>query len=94
MTASNGRRDRLMDITGVADRLGVSVRYVRRLVAERRIPYIKFGHLLRFEPKTIDDWLDKAPNRRGLASPPSPNPRLVTSGSCGAVSCSDPFANR
>jgi len=60
MTARDSQRDRLMDIAGVADRLGVSVRYVRRLVAERRIPYIKFGHLLRFDPGTIDDWLDKA----------------------------------
>jgi excisionase family DNA binding protein len=60
MTAGDRRRDRLMDITGVAERLGVSVRYVRRLVAERRIPYIKFGHLLRFDPRTIEDWLDKA----------------------------------
>ncbi len=60
MTAHEDRRDRLMDITGVADRLGVSVRYVRRLVAERRIPYIKLGHLLRFDPRTIDDWLDNA----------------------------------
>jgi excisionase family DNA binding protein len=60
VTANDGRRDRLMDITGVADRLGVSVRYVRRLVAERRIPYIKLGHLLRFDPNTINEWLDKA----------------------------------
>lgn len=59
MTASDCRRDRLMHITRVADRLGVSVYFVRRLVAERRIPDIKFGHLLRFDPKTIDDWLDK-----------------------------------
>lgn len=60
MTADERPSDRLMDIAGVAERLDVSVRYVRRLVAERRIPYIKFGHLLRFDPETIDDWLDQA----------------------------------
>ena len=34
---------RLLDITEVADVLGVSVRHVRRLVFERRMPYLKCG---------------------------------------------------
>jgi excisionase family DNA binding protein len=50
----------LMDIGGVAERLGVQVRYVRRLVAERRVPYIKLGHLLRFDPAQIDEWLERS----------------------------------
>jgi excisionase family DNA binding protein len=50
----------LMDIEAVATRLGISVRYVRRLVAERRIPYVKFGHLLRFDPGDIEAWIEKA----------------------------------
>ena len=33
--------NRLLDIDEVADSLGVSHRYVRRLVAERRIPFVK-----------------------------------------------------
>jgi len=33
----------LIDITVVARRLGVQVRHVRRLVHERRIPYVKTG---------------------------------------------------
>jgi excisionase family DNA binding protein len=49
-----------MDIGGVAERLGVRVRYVRRLVAERRIPYIKLGYLLRFDPAQIDEWLERS----------------------------------
>jgi len=36
-------RPALLDITGVAERLGVTVRHVRRVVAERRIPHIKWG---------------------------------------------------
>jgi excisionase family DNA binding protein len=48
----------LMDIEGVAERLGVRVRHVRRLVNERRIPFIKWGHLLRFDPEEIERWLD------------------------------------
>lgn len=51
---------RLLDIEGVADRLGVAVRHVRRLVAERRIPFVKWGHLLRFDPDQIADWVDAA----------------------------------
>jgi excisionase family DNA binding protein len=42
----------------VADHLGVSVRHVRRLVFERRIPFLKWGHLLRFDPGDIAAWLD------------------------------------
>ena len=48
----------LLTIAEVADRLGVQVRHVRRLVAERRIPYIKWGHLIRFDPDDIERWLD------------------------------------
>lgn len=51
-------RTDLIGINDVAQRLGVTVRHVRRLVAERRIPYLKWGHLLRFDPSEIDTWLD------------------------------------
>ncbi len=34
---------RLISIVDVADVLGVEVRHVRRLVHERRIPFIKWG---------------------------------------------------
>ncbi len=50
----------LMDISGVAARLGVPVRHVRRLVAERQIPYIKWRRLLRFDPNDIEAWLDES----------------------------------
>ncbi len=53
----------LIDLPAVAARLGVNHRYVRRLVAERRIPFVKFGHLLRFDPTAVEQWLDRA--RRG-----------------------------
>jgi excisionase family DNA binding protein len=51
----------LIDITTVAKILGVDARHVRRLVYERRIPIIKWGHLVRFDPDEIADWID---NRR------------------------------
>ncbi|HVM06938.1 MAG TPA: helix-turn-helix domain-containing protein [Acidimicrobiales bacterium] len=53
-------RAALVDIAAVADRLGVSVRHVRRLVAERRIPFIKWGHLLRFDMDDVERWIEDA----------------------------------
>lgn len=47
----------LLDVSSIARRMGVNVRYVRRLVAERRIPYYKVGHLLRFDPVEVEHWL-------------------------------------
>ena len=48
---------RLLNITQVADHLGVNVRHVRRLVYERRIPFIKWGHLIRFDPADVQRWM-------------------------------------
>jgi excisionase family DNA binding protein len=47
----------LLDVNGLAEHLGVEVRHIRRLVHERRVPYIKWGHLVRFDPAEINDWL-------------------------------------
>ncbi len=54
---------RLVDIAGVAEHLAVSERHARRLVAEQRIPDIKWGHLLRFDPNEITEWLDAGRRR-------------------------------
>ena len=58
---------KLMDITGLAEHLGVGPRHIRRLVAERRIPFIKWGHLIRFDPDEIVEWIDE--NRRHPGAP-------------------------
>ena len=60
--AARGDHNRpvLIDIAAVAQRLGVQVRHVRRLVHERRIPYVKWGRLVRFDPAEIEAWLDHA----------------------------------
>jgi excisionase family DNA binding protein len=47
----------LIDIPTLARYLGTSIRHIRRLVAEKRIPYIKVGHLVRFDPDEIHNWL-------------------------------------
>jgi excisionase family DNA binding protein len=50
----------LIDLPTLARRLGVNQRHIRRLVAERRIPFVKWGHLLRFDPVDVDAWIDRA----------------------------------
>ena len=49
---------RVIDIETLALHLGDSIRHLRRLVAESRIPYIKVGHFIRFDPEQIQRWLD------------------------------------
>ena len=49
----------LLDVGGAAERLGVTVRFVRRLVAERRIPYVKVGKFARFDPVEVERWIDE-----------------------------------
>lgn len=49
---------RLVSIAEIAEALDVDVRHVRRLVHERRIPFIKWGHLLRFDPGEVQAWID------------------------------------
>ena len=48
----------LIDIPGLADRLGVSQRFVRRLIAERRVPFYKVGKFIRFDSSDIDQWIE------------------------------------
>ncbi|MCP4960332.1 MAG: helix-turn-helix domain-containing protein, partial [Actinomycetia bacterium] len=32
--------------------------FVRRLVAQRRVPYLKVGKFVRFDPVDLDAWLE------------------------------------
>jgi excisionase family DNA binding protein len=52
-------RGPLLDVDGVALALGVTPRHVRRLVAERRIPFFKVGRFVRFDPGELDLWLEQ-----------------------------------
>ena len=70
--------DQLLTVEAVAERMSTSVRFVRRLIAERRIEFVKVGRHVRIsesalgafiaagrvEPITADDvW----PRRKGAA---------------------------
>jgi len=48
----------LVDIATVSQALGISARQVRRFVAEDYIPFVRVGHLIRFDPGEINKWLD------------------------------------
>ena len=52
--AEPGPRSRYLSIVEAADYLNVGVRFMRRLVADRRIRYFKVGKFLRFDPSDLD----------------------------------------
>jgi excisionase family DNA binding protein len=47
----------LLTIPEVADRLGTSQRFVRRLIAERRIPYTKLGKHVRIADADVEAFI-------------------------------------
>ncbi len=48
----------LLSLREAADRMAVSERFMRRLVAERRIRHFKVGHFLKFDAADIDAFID------------------------------------
>jgi len=55
----------LIDVPALAEQLGVTQRFVRRLTAEDRVPFLKIGKFVRFDPSEIDRWIDdnRSPTR-------------------------------
>lgn len=49
----------LLDVDQAAHRLGVTVRWMRRAVAQRRIPFVKIGHYVRFVPEELDAFIER-----------------------------------
>ena len=54
------RLPHLVDIPTFAEHLGVTDRHVRRLVDERRLPYVRWGRRIRFDPDEVARWLEAA----------------------------------
>jgi excisionase family DNA binding protein len=50
----------LLDQSALAAHLGITERHVRRLVAERRIPFVKVGRFVRFDPAAVTEWLERS----------------------------------
>lgn len=56
-------RRRLMDVADAAQYLTVSEHFVRRLVRERRVTFIKVGRHVRFDAADLDAFIEQG--RRG-----------------------------
>ena len=48
----------LIDVDTAAERLNVTHKFVRRLVTERRVPYLNVGKFVRFDPVELENWLE------------------------------------
>ena len=50
-------RERLLTCVEVADRLGTTERFPRRLVAERRIRFVRVGRHVRIPESAVDEMI-------------------------------------
>ena len=63
--STNTRRihSALLDVDGAAAYLGTSTRHIRRLVEDRRVPFVKLGPgrsaRLRFDTARLDAWINE-----------------------------------
>jgi excisionase family DNA binding protein len=51
-------KERLLTVDQAAERLGTSVRFPRRLIAERRIRFVRIGRLVRIPESAIDAMIE------------------------------------
>jgi excisionase family DNA binding protein len=56
---ASSKSPQLLDIAGLANQLGVTERFVRRLIAQRRVSFYKIGKFIRFDPIEIENWIDQ-----------------------------------
>ena len=49
--------DRLLTVEAAAERMSTSVRFVRRLIAERRITFVKLGRHVRVPETALTDFI-------------------------------------
>jgi excisionase family DNA binding protein len=59
----NGIVKLVWTVDDVANELKCSVRHIRKLVSEDRIPFFKVGRLVRFSPLRLREWLQKGGTR-------------------------------
>ncbi len=50
--------DRLLTVEAAAERMSTSVRFVRRLIAERRIAFVKLGRHVRIAESDITAFIE------------------------------------
>jgi excisionase family DNA binding protein len=71
MTTTNPghHADALLSVGQAAERLGTPIRFVRRLVAERRIPFHRVGRYIRIAESDLDAFV--AAGRVEAGKPPA-----------------------
>jgi excisionase family DNA binding protein len=57
-------RDKLLTVKQAAERLNTSVRFPRRLIAERRITFVRVGRNVRIPESALDEFI-----RAGVVAP-------------------------
>ena len=78
MAVQDGIAEQLLTVDAVADRLSTSVRFVRRLIAERRIEFVRVGRHVRISESALAAFIaagrvesitagDIWPSRKGAA---------------------------
>lgn len=59
MQEVNRQPDRLLTVAEAAERLGTDVRFIRRLIHERRIRYIKLGKHIRIAESVLAAYVEE-----------------------------------
>ena len=70
MKAQNNLGQRLLDIQAAARYTGMSVATLYKWVNQRKIPHIKMGRLVKFDPVKVEEWIKEQtilpmPERKG-----------------------------
>lgn len=65
-----------LDYPGVAERLGLTIPTVRRLMKEEGLPAHRFARRVKFVPDEVDAWL-RTRNTSGIPAPASTCPDWV-----------------
>ena len=50
--------NRLLGIEETAEHLGITPNTLYAWVSQKRIPYVKIGRLLKFDPRDIETWIE------------------------------------
>ncbi len=58
MTTEHGHSDHLLTVQAAAERMSTSERFVRRLIAERRIEFVKVGRHVRISESALAEFID------------------------------------
>ena len=56
--ASLEQRNQLLTVAEAGDYLGTGERFIRRLVAQRRITYVKLGKYVRLQRSILDEFIE------------------------------------